>query len=132
MKFKAAILVKSQSPLILEDIEINPLEVGQILVKLDSSGVCGAQINEIDAVKGKDNFLPHLLGHEGHGEVVECGHGVSKVKEGDKVVLHWRKSHGINSSTPNLFETILFFYLKMKHIMFYVLLEKDWEKKLLL
>ena len=100
MKFKAAILIESQKPLVLEEIEINPLEVGQVLVKLDSSGVCGAQINEIDAVKGKDNFLPHLLGHEGHGEVMECGHGVSKVKDGDKVVLHWRKSHGINSSTP--------------------------------
>jgi len=100
MKFKAAILVESKKPLVLEEIEINPLEVGQVLVKLDSSGVCGAQINEIDAVKGKDKFLPHLLGHEGHGEVVECGQGVTKVKDGDKVVLHWRKSPGINSATP--------------------------------
>ena len=101
MRFKAAILVESKKPLVLEEIEINPLEVGQVLVKLDSSGVCGAQINEIDAVKGKDRFLPHLLGHEGHGEVMECGGGVSKVRCGDKVVLHWRRSEGINSSTPS-------------------------------
>ena len=69
MKFKAAVLVKSKSPLIIDELEIQPIKVGQVLVKLDSSGVCGAQINEIDAVKGKDGFLPHLLGHEGHGEV---------------------------------------------------------------
>ena len=100
MKFKAAILVESEKPLVLEEIEINPLKVGQVLIKLDSSGVCGAQINEIDAVKGKDNFLPHLLGHEGHGEVIECGAGTTKLKEGEKVVLHWRKGEGINSEPP--------------------------------
>ncbi len=62
MKFKAAVLVESKSPLVIEELEFHPLTVGQVLVKLNSSGVCGAQINEIDAVKGKDNFLPHLLG----------------------------------------------------------------------
>ena len=35
MRFKAAILVESKKPLVLEEIEINPLEVGQVLVKLD-------------------------------------------------------------------------------------------------
>ena len=42
MKFKAAVLLESKMPLIIEEIEINPLQVGQVLVKLDSSGVCGA------------------------------------------------------------------------------------------
>ena len=100
MKFKAAVLVKSKSPLIIDELEIQPIKVGQVLVKIDSSGVCGAQINEIDAVKGKDGFLPHLLGHEGHGEVLECGEGVRFVNPGDKVVLHWRKGKGIDSETP--------------------------------
>ena len=100
MKFKAAVLVESKKPLLIEELEIKPLEVGQVLVKLNSSGICGAQINEIDAVKGKDNFLPHLLGHEGKGVVVECGIGVTKVKEEDNVVLHWRQGQGIQSSTP--------------------------------
>jgi len=100
MKFKAAVLVESKSPLVIEELEFQPLTVGQILVKLDSSGVCGAQINEIDAVKGKDNFLPHLLGHEGHGEVLECGEGVKNVKPDDKVVLHWRKGDGIDADPP--------------------------------
>ena len=100
MKFKAAVLTKSKNPLLIDDIEVPILNVGQVLVKLDSSGVCGAQINEIDAVKGKDNFLPHLLGHEGHGEVLECGKGVKYIKPDDKVVLHWRKGIGIESETP--------------------------------
>ena len=65
---KAAILVKSKKPLILGDLELpKNLTYGQVKVKVFYSGICGAQINEIDAVKGKDKFLPHLLGHEGSG-----------------------------------------------------------------
>ena len=98
---KAAILAESKKPLIIEDIEYpEVLEFGQVLVKLHYSGICGAQINEIDAVKGPDKFLPHLLGHEGHGEVIECGGGIRSVKEGDKVVLHWRKGEGIDADPP--------------------------------
>lgn len=98
---KAAILVKQKSPLIVGEVELpTDLDYGQVLVKIHYSGVCGAQINEIDGVKGPDKFLPHLLGHEGGGVIEKCGHGVTKVKPGDHVVLHWRKGDGIQSSTP--------------------------------
>ena len=40
------------------------LEIGQVLVELKYSGICGSQIGEIDGVKGTDKFLPHLMGHE--------------------------------------------------------------------
>ncbi len=96
----AAVLVKSKSKLELMDIEIPSLAYGQVLVKLKYSGICGAQINEIDAVKGKDKFLPHLLGHEGTGIVESTGEGVTTVKKGDHVVLHWKKGDGIESKTP--------------------------------
>ena len=76
------------------------LFAGQVLVKISYSGICGAQINEIEAAKGPDKFLPHLLGHEGSGIVLEAGPGVTTVKEGDHVVLHWRPSSGIQSPTP--------------------------------
>jgi S-(hydroxymethyl)glutathione dehydrogenase/alcohol dehydrogenase len=76
------------------------LEFGQVLVKVCYSGICGAQINEIDAIKGPDRFLPHLLGHEGSGIVEKIGEGVATIKPGDHVVLHWRKSAGIESVTP--------------------------------
>ena len=60
---KAAILFESKKPLVISDIDIpKALEFGQVLVKVFYSGICGAQINEIDAVKGPDKFLPHLLG----------------------------------------------------------------------
>jgi len=98
---KAAILVESKKPLVVADIDLpGKLDVGQVQVKLHYSGICGAQINEIDAVKGPDKFLPHLLGHEGSGIVQKTGPGVTTVKEGDQVVLHWRPSKGIQSPAP--------------------------------
>ncbi len=100
MKFKAAVLVENRKPLVIDTIETSPLQFGQVLVKLFCSSICGAQLNEIDGIKGKDSFLPHLLGHEGTGEVLEYGEGVTTVAQGNRVVLHWRKGSGIHAPTP--------------------------------
>lgn len=97
----AAILVEQRQPLVIADIGLpKTLEAGQVLVKIQSSGICGSQIGEIDGAKGPDKFLPHLLGHEGAGTVLEIGAGVKHVKPGDMVVLHWRKSQGIEPVPP--------------------------------
>ena len=98
---KSAILVESKKPLIITDIDLpKSLNYGQVLVKVCYSGICGAQINEIDAVKGPDKYLPHLLGHEGSGIVEKTGEGSNYCEKGDHVVLHWRKSQGLQSQTP--------------------------------
>jgi S-(hydroxymethyl)glutathione dehydrogenase / alcohol dehydrogenase len=98
---KAAILAESRKPLVVDEIALpEELGVGQVLVKVLYTTICGAQINEIDAVKGADKFLPHLLGHEASATVVETGPGVVSVKPGDTVVLHWRPSLGIQCPPP--------------------------------
>src|SRR5438874_271293 len=98
---KAAILAQSRKPLVVDQITFpDELGVGQVLVKLLYTSICGAQINEIEAAKGPDKFLPHLLGHEGSGVVIEIGPGVTTVKPGDTVVLHWRPSQGIQCQPP--------------------------------
>ncbi len=97
---KAAVLVKQNQPLELANIEIPKLDVGQVLVKVKYSGICGKQIDEITGKQGHDQYLPHLLGHEGSGIVMDIGSGVKKVKKDDYVVLHWIKGTGINSDTP--------------------------------
>ena len=97
---KSAILVESNEPLTIADVDLpNKLEFGQVLVKVCYSGLCGAQLNEIEAVKGLDKFLPHLLGHEGSGIVEKVGDGVTTVSPGDHAVLHWRKGSGIQGPT---------------------------------
>jgi S-(hydroxymethyl)glutathione dehydrogenase / alcohol dehydrogenase len=98
---KAAILVEQKKELVIDDIQLpDKLHYGQVLVRVVCSGICGSQIGEIDGVKGPDKFLPHLLGHEGGGIVEKVGLGVTKVKQGDHVVMHWRKGVGIESETP--------------------------------
>lgn len=98
---KAAILVRKNEPLLVDDIDLPVnLEHGQVLVKILSSGLCGAQLQEIAGLKGNEKFMPHLIGHEGCGLVEKIGAGVSRVKTGDKVVLHWRKASGIESEFP--------------------------------
>ena len=99
MTARAAILETLNQPLVIGEIEIPPLDVGQVLVQVGVSGICGAQLNEIQGVKGEDKFLPHLLGHEGGGVVLDVGPGVTQVKKGDHVVMHWRKGAGIQSKT---------------------------------
>ena len=100
MKGLGAILVELKKPLALEEIEMPPLVLGQVLVRVICCGICGSQIGEINGVKGPDKYLPHLLGHEGTGEVLEVGQGVRRVKPGDRVVLHWRKAAGLESIAP--------------------------------
>jgi S-(hydroxymethyl)glutathione dehydrogenase/alcohol dehydrogenase len=101
MKTTAAILSETSQDLIIDEIKLpESLESGQILVRVITSGICGAQINEIDAVKGPDNFLPHLLGHEGYCEVLEIAGDVTNVKPGDLAIMHWRPGLGLQSKPP--------------------------------
>lgn len=98
---KAAILVEQRKPLVVDEIDLpESLDIGQVLVKVHYSGICGSQLGEIDGAKGEDKFLPHLLGHEASGTVMEIGPGVKHVKPGDTVVMHWRKGLGIEGSPP--------------------------------
>src|SRR5262245_32309572 len=93
---RAAILAELQRRLVVDEVALPAeLAVGQGLVRMRYSGICGSQLGGIDGVKGRDPFLPHRLGHEGSGEVVTVGPGVSRIGAGDHVVLHWRKASGI-------------------------------------
>jgi len=98
---KAAVLVDLNQPLVVADLEMpKELAFGQVLVKVHYSGICGAQINEIEGAKGPDKFLPHLLGHEGSATVVDIGPGVKTVRRDDPVVMHWRPSDGLQCEPP--------------------------------
>jgi S-(hydroxymethyl)glutathione dehydrogenase/alcohol dehydrogenase len=103
MKFRAAVLQELNTPLQILEISNEPLKYGQVLVKIFYSGVCRSQLMEMDGARGEDKYLPHLMGHEATGEVVEIADGVSKVQKGDIVILTWIKSKGINSVAPKYY-----------------------------
>lgn len=96
--FTAAVLVKTGQPLqLINNIQIPRPGKGQVLVKISYAGLCHSQLMEIQGSRGEDNYLPHMLGHEGAGHVVSIGEGVTKVAAGEEVVLGWIKGEGIDS-----------------------------------
>lgn len=93
-KTLSAVLEQLNKPLKIRELTIPDLKPGQVLVEVAYSGVCHSQLLEIRGKRGEDKFLPHTLGHEGSGVVLEIGGGVKKVKPGDHVVLSWIKGNG--------------------------------------
>lgn len=92
--YKAAVITKSNKPLEIFNIKFKKPDSNQVLVKILYSAFCSSQYGEISGIKGKDNYLPHCLGHEACALVIQVGTGVNKVKKNDLVVLHWMKSNG--------------------------------------
>lgn len=79
---KAAILVEQHQPLEIGEIELpQHLEVGQVLVKIHYTGICGSQLGEIDGSKGPGPVSAPPAGtHEASGTVMAVGPGVCQVK----------------------------------------------------
>lgn len=97
MTTRAAVLEMPGNPLVIKSVELPELLPGQVLVKVFFSGVCRSQLMEARGNRGPDAWLPHLLGHEGSGEVLDVGEGVSKVRPGDQVILGWVKGEGLDA-----------------------------------
>ena len=97
---KAAVLSRLNEPLeVMTGVEYSSPGAGQVLVKLAYSGVCHSQLMEVRGRRGVDAYLPHLLGHEGTGKVIEVGPGVCKVKPGELVILGWIKGSGLDGGS---------------------------------
>lgn len=92
-------LFEQGQPLGLVDLEIPAPQPGQVIVDIAHSGVCHTQLLEVSGQRGPDRFLPHTLGHEASGTVLDIGARVSKVKPGDHVVLSWIK--GLGADVPS-------------------------------
>ena len=91
---KAAILYEPNTPLVIEELDLDEPGPGEVLVKMMASGVCHSDYH---VVKGDwpHYKMPALLGHEGAGVVEAIGPGVTNVKPGDHVILSWRASCGL-------------------------------------
>lgn len=94
----AAVLVKQKKKLSLLNLAPQRnLEKGQLLVKLYSTSICGAQIGELLGKAGKDKWIPHCLGHEGYGKIIKKHRSVKKININDEVIMHWRTSKGTSA-----------------------------------
>ena len=85
MKIRAAVCWEPKRPLEIEQIEIEGPRAGECLVQLAATGVCHT---DAYTMSGRDpsGLFPTVLGHEGAGEIVEVGPGVSTLHAGDHVI----------------------------------------------
>ncbi len=87
MKVDAAILYQTNSPLIVETLDLDEPAAGEVLVKIEAAGVCHSDYQIISGQA--KHTLPVVLGHEGAGTVAAVGKDVDRVKLGDHVALSW-------------------------------------------
>lgn len=87
MKVKAAVMYAPRTPLEVETLELAAPQGGEVLIRLAAAGVCHSDYHVISGQSGHD--LPVVLGHEGAGEVIGLGEGVTDLVIGDHVVLSW-------------------------------------------
>ncbi|MBH3439956.1 alcohol dehydrogenase AdhP [Pseudomonas luteola] len=86
---KAAVVREFGKPLEIEEVDVPTPGAGQVLVRIEASGVCHTDLHAAEGdwpVKPNPPFIP---GHEGVGYVVGVGAGVTHVKEGDRVGIPW-------------------------------------------
>lgn len=82
---KAAVLYELDTPLKVEDVDLDGPKSREVRVKIAANGVCHSDYSVIHGVLR--SRLPVVLGHEGAGIVEEIGPDVDLVKPGDHVVL---------------------------------------------
>jgi aryl-alcohol dehydrogenase len=81
----AAVLSATQEPFVLEQVEVDHPQRGEVLVRIVATGLCHT---DLSAREGLIPFPPPgVLGHEGAGVIEQVGDGVSDLEEGDHVVL---------------------------------------------
>ncbi|MGA7413398.1 MAG: alcohol dehydrogenase AdhP [Bryobacteraceae bacterium] len=91
-KMKAAVVREFGKPLAIEERPIPEPKPHQILVKMESTGVCHTDLHAMEGDWPIKPRLPFIPGHEGVGYVAATGTAVKHVKEGDLVGTPWLHS----------------------------------------
>lgn len=85
MKMRAAILEQVNTPLVIEEVELDEPKANEVLVKMVAAGICHTDLH---CIKGDlATPPPVVLGHEGAGIVEKVGGNVTEVHPGDRVVV---------------------------------------------
>ncbi|MCH7593670.1 MAG: S-(hydroxymethyl)mycothiol dehydrogenase [Chloroflexi bacterium] len=79
-------------PVRLETIIVPDPGPGEVLVRVQASGVCHTDLHYREGAITDD--FPFLLGHEAAGVIEEVGDGVTSLEPGDYVILAWRAPCG--------------------------------------
>ena len=107
MRVKAALLTGVNSHFEVVECELAPPRAGEVLVKIHACGVCHSDWHV--ATGDTRQPMPCCTGHEGAGEIVELGAGVTHLKVGQHIVMSWAPDCGecfyCRRGQPNLCTT---------------------------
>ena len=87
---KAAYL-PGNSTVVLKEVEIPEPGHGEVLIRTKASTICGSDIRAIyheHLGKGPEGYQDKIAGHEPAGQIVKCGPGMRRFKEGDRVIVY--------------------------------------------
>ena len=82
----------------LKEVAIPEPGHGQVLIRTKSSTICGSDIRAIyreHLGKGPEGYQNKVAGHEPAGQIVKCGPGMRRFKEGDRVVIYHISGCGV-------------------------------------
>lgn len=82
----------------MRDVPVPAPGHGEVLVKTKSSTICGSDIRAIyreHVGKGPEGCQNVVAGHEPCGQVVRCGPGMRRFKEGDRVIIYHISGCGV-------------------------------------
>ncbi len=85
MKTRAAVAYAPNTPLAIEEVDLEGPKAGEVLVRITATGVCHTDAYTLSGAD-PEGLFPTILGHEGAGVVVEVGAGVHSVAVGDHVI----------------------------------------------
>jgi alcohol dehydrogenase, propanol-preferring len=86
---RAAVVHDFTQPLRIEERPVPTPGPGQVLVRIEASGLCHTDIHAAHGDWPVKPTLPFVPGHEGVGIVEAVGSGVAAVTEGDRVAVPW-------------------------------------------
>jgi len=86
---KAAVVQAFDRPLVIDERPVPVPGHGQVLVQIETSGLCHTDIHAARGDWPVKPALPFVPGHEGVGTVTALGAGVTRLTEGDRVAIPW-------------------------------------------
>jgi S-(hydroxymethyl)glutathione dehydrogenase/alcohol dehydrogenase len=85
MKTRAAVAYEAGKPLVIEEVELDGPQAGEVLVEVKATGVCHTDAFTLSGAD-PEGLFPVIFGHEGAGVVVDVGPGVTTLARGDHVI----------------------------------------------
>jgi propanol-preferring alcohol dehydrogenase len=86
---KAAVVTDFHAPLQIQDVPVPEPGPGEVLVRIETSGLCHTDIHAAHGDWPVRPVPPFIPGHEGVGRIEKLGPGVTVRQVGDRVAIAW-------------------------------------------